>query len=138
MMTCSRKQVYIIVIFEIEHEQYVILLCFFSQYIDFILVMFYIFVLQATDSVFDLASYKSIDIDVDEIMCNIYIGYSLDSIKMIEKTSKKINEDILCLLFISPHTNDIKAKVDVLVKRYQALKVSRSILNQKINSFMIL
>ena len=41
-------------------------------------------------STFDLASDKSIDIDVDEIMCNVEIGSSLDPIKMIEKTLKKL------------------------------------------------
>ena len=39
---------------------------------------------------FDLASNKSIDIDVDEIMCDANIGSSLDPIKMIEKTLKKL------------------------------------------------
>ena len=51
--------------------------------------MFYIFLLQATDSAFVLASDKSIDIDVDEIIHDAYIGYSLDPTKMIENTLKK-------------------------------------------------
>ena len=53
----SRKQVYIIVIFEIEHEKCVILLCL-PQYIAFILVMFYILLLQYIDLAFDIASDK--------------------------------------------------------------------------------
>ena len=72
----SRRQVYVILIFEIEHEKYVILLCCFPHYIAFILVMFYILLLQATDSVFDLASNKFINIDVDEIMRDADIGYN--------------------------------------------------------------
>ena len=48
-----RQHVCVIVIFEIIHEQCVILLCCFLQYIAFILVMFYIFLLQAIDSSFD-------------------------------------------------------------------------------------
>ena len=79
----SRQQLYVIVIFEIEHEKYGILLCCFPQYIAFILVMFYIFLLQATNSIFDLASDKSIDIDVDEIIRDANIESSLDPIKMI-------------------------------------------------------
>ena len=102
MTPSSRQHVYVIVIFEIEHEKYVILLCFFPQYIAFILVKFYIFLLHATNSTFDIASDKSIDIDVDEIMHNVDIGPSLDPIKMIEKTLTKFNEDILHLLFIQP------------------------------------
>ena len=50
--------------------------------------MFYIFLLQATDSIIDLPSDKSIDIDVYEIMCDAKIGSSLDPIKMIEKALK--------------------------------------------------
>ena len=102
MTPSLRKHVYRIVIFEIKHEQYVILLCCFPQYIAFNLVMFYIFLLQVTNSTFDLASDKSIDIDVDEIMCDADIGSSLEPIKMIENTLKKSNEDILRLLFIQP------------------------------------
>ena len=45
MMPSSRDRVYIIVIFEIKHEKYVILLCCFPQYIAFILIMFYMFLL---------------------------------------------------------------------------------------------
>ena len=91
--------------------------------------MFYIFLLQDTDSTFDLASNKLIDIDVDEIMRDIDIGSSLDPIKMIDKTLKKINEDILRIVFIQPQTNKIREKVDVLVKRSKALKVSYRIFN---------
>ena len=91
--------------------------------------MFFIILLKATDSTFDLASNKSIDIDVDEIMHNADIGSSIDLIKMIEKTLKKINQDILLLLFIQPQTNEIKTKVDVLVKRSKYLKLSCRILN---------
>ena len=85
--------------------------------------------LQASYSTFGLASDKSIDIDVDEIMRDADIGSSLDPIKMIEKTLKKFNEDILRLLLIQPQTNEIRAKVDFLVKRSNSLKVSCRILN---------
>ena len=50
--------------------------------------MFYIFLLQSTDSGFDLESDKYINIDVDEIMHDADIGSSLDPIKMIEKNLK--------------------------------------------------
>ena len=51
--------------------------------------MFYIFLLQDTDSTFDLASNKPIDIDVDEIIHDDDIVSSLDLIKMMKKTLKK-------------------------------------------------
>ena len=97
--------------------------------------MFYKILLQASDSTFEKASEKSIDLDVHELMCDASIGYSLESIKMIEKGLKKINEDILRLLFIVLQTDEIKAKVDVSVKRLHTLQVSYEILNNNINSF---
>ena len=98
--TSSRQQVYVIVIFEIKHEKYIILLCCFPQYIAFILVMFYIFLLQAIDSSFDLALDKSIDIDVDEIMHDVDIGSSLDPIKIIENNlTKLLRISFVCYLF---------------------------------------
>ena len=73
-----------------------------------------------------------------ELLHDADIGSSLDPVKVIEKTLKKINVDILRLLFIIPHTYEIKAKVEVLVKRYHALQVSCGILNHNINSFITL
>ena len=100
--------------------------------------MFYIFLLQTTDSAYEPASKQSIDLDVDELMQDDGIGSSLDPIKMIEKALKKMIEDILHLLFNVPQTDDIKAKVDVLVKRSHSVQVSCGILNHNINSFSTL
>ena len=72
---------------------------------------------------------------MNELLNDADIGSSLDLVKVIENTLKKINADILRLLFIIPHTNEIRAKVEVLVKRYQALKLGWGILNHNINSF---
>ena len=43
-------------------------------------------------------------------------GSSLDPVKVIEKTLKKFNAYILHLLFIIPQTEDIKSKVEVLIR----------------------
>ena len=71
-------------------------------------------------------------------MHDVVIGSSLDPINMIGKTLREINEDILHLLFIQPHTYEIRAKFDVFVKRSHALEVSCGILNHNINSFSTL
>ena len=97
-------------------------------------IMFYIFLLHTIDSTYEPASKKSIALDVDELMCDAGNCSSLYSIKMIEKALKKINEDFLYLLFIVLQTDEIKAKVDVLVKRSHTLQVSCGILNININS----
>ena len=64
--------------------------------------MFYIFLLQTNYSVYETTSQQSIDFDVNELLNDDDIGYSLDLVKVIEKTLKKINVDILLLLFIIP------------------------------------
>ena len=101
-------------------------------------VMFCIFLLQRNDSVYETTSKRSIYFDVHGLLHNVDIGSSLDPVKVIEKTLKKNNEDILRLLFSILQTDEIKAKVEVLVKRSQALKVSCGILNNNINSFRTL
>ena len=63
-------------------------------------VMFYIFFMQTIDSTYEPTLEQSIALDVDELLHNVGIGSSLDPIKMIEKALRKINEDILRLLFI--------------------------------------
>ena len=100
--------------------------------------MFYIFLLQTTDFAFEIVSEKSIALYVDELMHDDGIGSCLDLINMIEKALKKINEDIFYLLFIVPNTDEIRAKVDVLVKRLHALQVSYRISNHNIKSFSAL
>ena len=68
-----------------------------------------------------------------ELFHDADIGSSLDLIKMIYKALKKINEDIFRLLFIVPQTDEIKSKVNVLVKRSHALQLGCEILNHNIN-----
>ena len=84
---------------------------------------------------YETTSQQSIDFDVHELLHDGYIGSSLDPIKVIEKTLKKINKYILRLLLIILQTYEIKAKVEVLVKRSEALKLSYRTLNHNINSF---
>ena len=82
---------------------------------------------------YETTSQQSIDFDVHELLNDADIGSSLELVKVIEKTLKKIIVDILRLLFIIPQTDKIKAKVEVLVKRSHSLQVSCKILNHNIN-----
>ena len=72
---------------------------------------------------------------MDEMMHDAVIDSSLEPINMIEKGMKKINDDILRLLFILLQRDEIKYNVDILVKRSHTLHVSCGILNHNINSF---
>ena len=87
---------------------------------------------------YETASQQSIDFDVNELLNDAENGSSIDPSKVTEKTLKKINVDIIRLLFIIPQTDEIKSKVEVLVKKSHALKVSCGILNHNINSFRTL
>ena len=82
--------------------------------------------LQTNDLVYETTSQQSIDFDVHELLNDDDIGFSLDPVKVIEKTLKKINVDILRLLFIILQTDEIKAKVELLLKRSHALQVVES------------
>ena len=75
---------------------------------------------------------------MNELLNGADLGSSLDPIKVIEKTLKKMNVDIHHILFIIPQIDEIKEKVEVLLKRSHALKVSCGILNNNINSFRTL
>ena len=100
--------------------------------------MFYIFLLQTNDLVYETTTQQSIDFDVNELLNDVGIGSSLDQVKLLENTLKTIHVDVFRLLFIIPQTHEIKANVEVLVKRSHALQVSCRILNHNINSFKTL
>ena len=80
--------------------------------------------MQTNDSVYETTSQKSIDFDVHELLNDADIGSSLDLVKLLKTTLKFFYADMLCLLFIIPQTDEIKAKVQLLMKISQYLKVS--------------
>ena len=77
--------------------------------------MFYIFLLQTNDLVYETATQQSIDFDVNELLNDVDIGSSIDLVNLLDKTLKKIHVEMLRLLFIIPQTYEIKAKVQVLM-----------------------
>ena len=83
--------------------------------------MFYILLLQMNDSVYETTSQQSIDFDVHELLNDGDISYSIKLIKVIENTLKKFNVDILRMFLIIPQADEIKARVEELVKISHAL-----------------
>ena len=77
--------------------------------------MFYIFLLQTNDSVYETTTQQSSYFDVYELLNDVDIVSSIDPVKLIENTLKNIHADMLRLLFIIPQTYEIKAKVQVLM-----------------------
>ena len=77
--------------------------------------MFYIFLLQTNDLVYETARQQSIDFDVNELLNDVDIGSSIDPVKVLEKTLKNIYADMFHMAFIIPQIDEIKAKVQVLI-----------------------
>ena len=90
--------------------------------------MFYIFLLQTNDSVYQTATQESLDFDVYQLFNDAKIGTSVDPFKVLHKTLKKQNEEMVHLELTVPMTVEIKAKVHLLIKRCQSLKLSHEIL----------
>ena len=55
---------------------------------------------------------------MNELLNDANMRSSLHLAKLIEKTLKTINADMLRLQFIIPQTDELKEKVEVLHKRY--------------------
>ena len=79
--------------------------------------------LQTNYSVYETATQQSLDFDVNKLLNDVDISSSLDLVKVLEKTLKKIHVNMLHLLFIIPQIDKTKAKVQVLIQRSQALEV---------------
>ena len=77
--------------------------------------MFYIFLLQTNDLVYETTTQQSIDFNVYELLNDAEIGSSIDLVKVLEKTLKKIHADMLRLTFIILQTDEIKTKVQVFI-----------------------
>jgi hypothetical protein len=93
--------------------------------IFFFILMFFIFLSQATY----LLEEKSIEMDVDEIMCDDDIASSLNPFQMLKKSVRKINVEILSLVFIQPQMKQIRENIDHLMMRAHSLNVSFRIFN---------
>ena len=52
--------------------------------------MFYIFLLQTNDSVYETPTQQSIDFDVNKLLNDADIGSSIDLVNLLEKTLKTI------------------------------------------------
>ena len=64
--------------------------------------MFNIFLLLTNDSDYETKTQQSIDFDVNKLLNDDDIGFSIDPMKLLEKTLKNIHADMLRLLFIIP------------------------------------
>ena len=64
---------------------------------------------------FMIATQQSIDFDVNKLLNDVDIGSSIDPVKVLQKTLTKLHAKMLHLAFTIPQTDEIKAKVQVLM-----------------------
>ena len=84
--------------------------------------MFYIFLLQTNDSIYETKTQQSIDFDVYELLNDADIGSSIEPVKVLHKTLKKQHVEVLRLALTIPQRDGIKEKVQLLIQRCHALK----------------
>ena len=77
--------------------------------------MFYIFMLQTGDSVYETPNQQYLEFDVYQLMKDKEISTSVDPLKVLQKTLKKQHEEMVRLALTIPQTDEIKAKVQFLI-----------------------
>ena len=79
--------------------------------------MFYIFLLQTGDSVYETPSQHSLQNEVSQLMKdNEIIGFA-DPLRVLLKTMEKQNEELVFLSLTVPQTEEIKSKIQLLLQR---------------------
>ena len=77
--------------------------------------MFYIFMLQTGDSVYETPSQCSLQNEVSQLMKDSEIRGSADPLRVLQKTREKQNEELVLLTLIVPQTKEIEKKIQLLL-----------------------
>ena len=86
--------------------------------------MFYIFLLQTGDSVYETPSQHSLQFEVSELMKDNEISGSANPLRVLQKTMEKLNEELVLLTLTVPQTKEIKSKIQLLLQRCRQLEIS--------------
>ena len=57
--------------------------------------MFYLFLLQTTDSIYETTTQQSLQFDVYQLFNDVNIGSSIDPLKVLQKPFKKQHEEMV-------------------------------------------
>ena len=90
--------------------------------------MFYIFLLQTWDSVYETPSQHSLQFEVSQLMKYNEISGSVDPLRVLQKTMEKQNEELVLLTLTILQTQETKSKIQLLLQRRQQLEVSYRII----------
>ena len=79
--------------------------------------MFYIFMLQTRDLVYETPTQHSLQFEVSQLMKDNEISRSVDPSRVLQKTMEKQNEELLLLTLTVPQTQEIESKDQLLLDR---------------------
>ena len=90
--------------------------------------MFYIFLLQIGDLVYETPSQHSLQNEVPHLIKYSEIRGSADPLSVIQKTREKQNEELILLTLTVPQTEEIKKRIQLLLQQHKQLEVSSRII----------
>ena len=90
--------------------------------------MFYIFLLQTGDLVYETPTQQYLHFDVYQLMKDKEISTFVHLLKVLQKTMEKQNEELVELSLIVPQIEEIKSKIQFLIQRCRQLRLSSRII----------
>ena len=86
--------------------------------------MFYIFLLQTWGLIYETPTQQYLEFDVYQLFNDAEIVTSVDLLKILQKTMRKQNEELVRLALIVQQIDEIKTKIQLLIQRCRQLKLS--------------
>ena len=80
------------------------------------------------DSGYEIASQKYLQNEVSRLMRDSEIRESADSLRVLQKTREKQNEELVLLTLTVPKKEEIESKIQLLLQRCRQLEVSSRII----------
>ena len=90
--------------------------------------MFYIFLLQTWDLVYETPSQHSLQFEVSQLMKDNEISRYADPSRVLQKTMEKQNEEPIILTLTVPQTEEIEKRIQLLLQQRKQLEVSSQII----------
>ena len=78
--------------------------------------MFYIFLLQTGDSIYETPSQHSFQNEISQLMRGSEIRGSANPLTVLQKTREKQNEELILLTLTVPQTEEIEENIQLLVQ----------------------
>ena len=77
--------------------------------------MFYIYLLQTRDSVYETPYQHSLKFEVSQLMKDNEISRSAVPLRVLQKTMEKQNEELILLTLTLPQTQETESKIQLLL-----------------------